>query len=267
VFASAAEMKAEFEAARAMAGFLDSNTWIGPCAGPAFARAESVDDLLVVLDDARTPEALVSHFASLHYDPAQGNELLLGSVESREGLWAAVVLTPDTRGELDADECLKQMLNRKARAARLFPRSHSFGLQEWLSGPLLSAMERRRLPLILQHSEQGWAEIRSLCLAHPALPVLVEGTGKKILYDNRVFYQLLADCPNFHLELHNLTNYLGVEDIVSRFGADRLIYGSYAPVNEPAAAQMVVTHARVSDGAKKQIAGGNIRRLIAEVLL
>lgn len=265
--ASVAQMREQFEAARASAGFFDANTWIGPYPGPAFARAEMVDDLLGVLKSAHTAEALVSHFASLHYSPVEGNRMLLESLEGREGLWAAIALTPDATGDPHTGELFEQVMSTRVRAVRLFPSSHSFSLQEWMSGPLLRILEERRLPLILHHSEQSWSEVRSLCLGHPGLPVVVEGTGKKILYDNRIFYQLLADCPNFHLELHNLTNFMGVEDIVSRFGAERLIYGSYAPVNEPAAAQMAVTHARLREEAKKNIAGRNLRRMIAGALM
>jgi len=94
----------------------------------------------------------------------------------------------------------------------------------------------------------------------------VEGTGKKILYDNRIFCRLLEDCANLHLELHNLVNGLGIEDIVERFGPERLVYGSYAPVRQPGAAQMAVAYSRLSDDAKRQIAGDNLRRLLSKVV-
>ncbi|MGB9620275.1 MAG: amidohydrolase family protein [Armatimonadota bacterium] len=263
---SAVDVKQRFDEARAAFRFFDSNVWIGPWQGPAFSRAETIDELLSVLKAAYVEEALVSHFASVHYDPWEGNRMLLDALEDRDGLWGAIVLTPDGPRGCSVEDCIRSAVAGKARAARMFPRSHSFSIQQWQSGPLLHILEQCKLPLILHHAELSWSEIRSVCLAHPGLPVVVEGTGKKILYDNRVFYQALADCPNLHLELHNLVNYLGLEDLVARFGPERLIYGSYVPVRQPGAAQMIVTHARISEEAGHRIAGDNFRRLISEVV-
>jgi len=197
---SAADIKQRFDQARAAAGFFDSNVWIGAHQGPAFSRAETIDELHAILNAAYIEEALVSHFASVNYDPWEGNRMLLDAVEGREGLWAAIVLTADGPRGCGVGDYLQRALVRKARAVRMFPKSQSFSIQEWQSGPLLRILEQHKLPLILHHSELDWTEIRSLCLVHPSLPVIVEGTGKKILYDNRFFYQLLRDCANLHLE-------------------------------------------------------------------
>jgi hypothetical protein len=263
---SVTDIKQRFNEARAAVGFFDSNVWIGPYQGPTFLRAETIDELLAVLKGACIEEALVSHFASVNYDPWEGNSLLLDALEGRDGLWGAIVLTPEGPRGCRVGEYLQSALIRKARAVRMFPRSHSFSIQEWHSGPVLRLLEQHELPLILHHSELSWSEIRSVCLGHPTLPVIVEGTGKKILYNNRIFCRLLEDCANLHLELHNLVNGLGIEDIVERFGPERLVYGSYAPVRQPGAAQMAVAYSRLSDDAKRQIAGDNLRRLLSKVV-
>jgi predicted TIM-barrel fold metal-dependent hydrolase len=260
------QLREDFERRREALGFADSNAWIGPPLEPVFGSRESVDELAGLLRRSGVREALVTHTACLKYDWAEGSRLTLEAVAGRDDLHAAIALVPPNAGEIaSVGDHLDEAIARKARAVRLFPKSHSFSLAEWCAGSILSEMQARRMPLILWHSETTWDHTHSLCLAYPELPVIVEGAGRKILYDNRMFYQLLADCPNFCLELHNLTNCFGIEDIVARFGAERLVFGSFAPYREPAAAIMAVTHARISDEHKRLIAGGNLRALIEAV--
>lgn len=148
---------------------------------------------------------------------------------------------------------------------RLFPKSHRFSLARWCSGALLDAINERRLVLTLWHIEAGWEPIKMLCDTYPDLPVLIEGRPRKILYHLRYFYPLLERYPNLHLELHNLNIYLGIEDIIERFGAEHLVYGSCMPFNDPNVSQMMVTGARIDDGAKQMIARDNLERLLQGV--
>jgi hypothetical protein len=245
--------------------FFDSNIWVGPPPEPAFRWFEKPPELAAEMDRSGTEAALITHFASLTYDWLEGNELTLDWAQD-ERLQAAISLVPNSTGEVGGTgRYLDGVIARGARAIRLFPRTHSFSLMPWCSGLMIEEMQARQLPLILWHSECSWDQIAFVCRNWPGLSMVIEGTGHKILYDNRMFYQLLSDHPNLFLELHNLTNYLVVEDIVSRFGAERLIYGSYSPLGDPGAATAVVAKARISEEAKALIAHGNLEKLIEEV--
>jgi len=245
--------------------FFDGNVWAGSPPEPTFRQFDKPEDLLAQMARSRTAGALVTHFASLTYDWRDGNDMAVDWARD-ERLHVAIAMVPDATGEVGGvGEYLDKAIGRGARAVRLFPRQHSFSLSPWCSGSLLAEIQARRLPLILWHSETSWDQLDFLCTAYPELSVIVEGTGRKILYDNRMFYQLMAHHPNLYLELHNLTNYSGVEDIVSRFGAGRLVYGSYMPLGDPGPPMAMVTEARISDGYKKLIAYGNLDMLIREV--
>jgi hypothetical protein len=262
-----AEMADVYRKARRRLAFLDSNLWIGRPKVPEFVDRFDLDALRRRLARYDIQGGVVSHFAGKDYGPAWGNAELLDALAGT-GLWAGVILTPEMFDpEAAGRACLADAIRRGARLARLFPKSHNFTLRPWCSGALLEALADSRLPLAIWHTEVGWDEMRSLCETHPDLPVIVEGTPQKILYHTRVLYPLLERCPNLHLELHFLTGYLSVEDLVRRFGARRLIFGSYMPVFDPNAAMMQVTHARISDADKTLIAHRNLEELIAGVRL
>jgi hypothetical protein len=149
--------------------------------------------------------------------------------------------------------------------ARVYPNAHHFSVREWCSEGLLRALVDARMPLMVRHTEVPWEEIRRLCAAYPGLTVIVEAVEQKILYHNRQYYPLLEQYANLRLELHNFVGYRAVEDVVHRFGARHLIFGSFMPVCDPNAAMMQVTHARISDEDRRLIARGNLLALVDEV--
>jgi predicted TIM-barrel fold metal-dependent hydrolase len=256
-----------YRQARAALLFLDSNLWIGRPRLPEFATGFDMNTLRERMARYGIGGGVVSHFAAIPYGAAWANEQTLRAVAGTD-LWAAITLMPEMfRAEADGRAYVRDAIGRGARLARVFPVSHNFTLRPWCSGALLEALADSRLPLAIWHTEVGWDEMRSLCETHPDLPVIVEGTPQKILYHTRVLYPLLERCPNLHLELHFLTGYLSIEDMVRRFGARRLIFGSYMPVFDPNAAMMQVTHARISDEDKTLIAHRNLEELIAGVRL
>ena len=251
-----------YRQARARLGFLDSNLWIGRPRLPEFATGFDLSTLRQRLERYGIRGGVVSHFAAKDYDPTWGNAQLLEAMAGT-GLWAGVVLLPESL-KAGRDD-LQEAISRGARLARLFPATHNFSLRSWCSGTLLRTLSDHRLPLALWHTETSWEEVHSLCESYPELPIIVEGTPRKILYYNRLFYPLLERFPNLYLELHNLVSYLGIEDIVARFGAGHLIYGSYMPVYDPNATMMQVTHARIAEEDKVRIARENLAGLIAGV--
>jgi hypothetical protein len=222
-------------------------------------------DLLKGLERYHIQGGIVSHFASISYDPTWANEQVLAAILGT-GFWAGITLLPEMFDSQSAGRSkLEQSIARGARLARLFPRSHNFSLRSWCCGEMIQVLVDVHLPLAIWHTEVSWEEIRQLCEEHPELSVIVEGTPQKLFYHTRSIYPLLKYCPNLIIELHNVTNYLGVEEIVRKFGAQRLVFGSYLPVCDPNAAMMLVTHARISEQEKELIAHGNISALINQV--
>jgi hypothetical protein len=258
-----------YRKAREQLQFLDCNMWIGrPTASPLvprFVTEYNLASLQKWMERYRIRGGIVSHFASKDYDPVAGNEMLLNALAGTN-LWAGIVLVPEMfESEKVGNNYLADVVARGARLVRLFPLTHRFTLHAWCSGALLSALEAWHLPLTLWHTETSWDMIRSICISYPDLTVIIEGTPQKILYHTRFFYPLLGECPNLRLELHNFSLFLSVEDVVARFGANRLIYGSYMPIFDPNASMMQVTHARISVEEKRRIAHKNLAEMIAGV--
>ena len=105
-----------------------------------------------------------------------------------------------------------------------------------------------------------------MCEDYPELRCHCRRDGRKLFYDNRIYYAVLARCPNLFLETHNLMNYLGLDDLVSRFGSQRFLFGSSFPHLDPnALGHAAFTRRDERSETELNIAHRNLDRLMAEV--
>jgi len=150
------------------------------------------------------------------------------------------------------------------RAARIFPRTHNFPLAPWCAGSLCEWLISRRMPLFVWHTETDWTSLHAFAKAFPGLTIVVESQVRKILYHTRPLFALMRDCHNVHLEISNFAGQGCMEYAVREFGAERLIFASFLPMNDPLAPIGMVLDARISEKEMALIAGGNLRRLVGE---
>ncbi len=140
---------------------------------------------------------------------------------------------------------------------------HGFGTSEYVIGPLLSELERHRIPLFIDQAEVSDAQLVGLCRAHPQLPVVA--CGFTYASDWRLI-PLCEQCPNLHVETSLLQGHNAYRRFVPMFGAERLLYGSGLPFRSPGATTMMTRYEDIPEDARPMIAGGNMVRLLAGVI-
>jgi hypothetical protein len=160
---------------------------------------------------------------------------------------------------------LRSLIDQGVRLVRLFPVAHNFLLVGAYLGGMLEAIQELRLPLMVWQTQTTWPTIAGVCEKYPELRFVVGGAGRKLFYDNRIYDAFLERYLNLFLETHNLTNYLGLDDLVNRFGSERLLFGSHFPHLDPNSAAMLICHGTMSPCDRHNIAHGNLERLLAEV--
>jgi predicted TIM-barrel fold metal-dependent hydrolase len=207
-------------------------------------------------------EALVTSTLSKEYDPPTGNERLHREIRRKRRLHGCFVFTPGATGEQGPlGEALGAMLRRGVRAVRLYPKLHTFQLDEWCCGDLFDALEERGIPLFIDIEQTDWQEVAAICGRRRSLPVVVLSTGYRIA---RLFYPLLERFQNLHVDTSMYCPHRGLEDVCRRFGPERLLFGTKWPFHTPGPAITHITYAEISDEAKRKIAGDNLRRLLGE---
>lgn len=245
--------------------FCDANCWLGtPCFFPLARelRPEAVKEILRRYD---LQGALVSHWDAVRLSAQEGNQALEAAAavlpESVYTVWTGLPTSMPEQDPLPG----RGSPDPRLRGVRLFPKTHQYSLVPWVVGGLCEWCSEHRIPLFIWHVELEWGGVHALAAAFPRLTIVIESQWQKILYHNRDLFSLLADCPGVLLESSNFIGQDNVSSFVRSFGAERLLWGSFLPVNDPYASIGMVLDADITDAEKRLIAGGNLRRLIAGV--
>jgi predicted TIM-barrel fold metal-dependent hydrolase len=245
--------------------WFDAHAWIGVGPQGSLHPVTSMAETARIMARYGIRRAIVAHVLARDFDPTAGNRLLVEAIADRNEFWGAAVLAPDDASASEFRARLRSLIAGRVRAVRIFPCSHNWLLADWCAKPWLGVLEELHVPLAVWHTETSWDEIAAVCQAHPQLPVIIEGPNRKLLYHNRVYYRLLEQFPNFHLEIHNLVGYLGLDDVVRRFGSRQLLFGTYLPHQDPNVPMMLVTDGQIAQEDQQNIAHGNMERLVDAV--
>jgi predicted TIM-barrel fold metal-dependent hydrolase len=239
--------------------FSDCNAMVGPWLYPL--HCAGVTDLLAAMDYSNIRHALVYHSAAWHHHPQTGNEMLMAEIAGHERLlpcWA--VTGTATREQGDPTDVLLALKRNQVRAVRIFPKTQKFLTDAWVLGDLCAALEEKQVPLLVHKEEldDNAANLYPLCHDFPRLPVVLTCSS---YFHSRIFYALLEKCPNFHVDTSLFLVHGGIEDVVERFGPERLLYGSHLPFTEPGPSMTAILYAEIADKDKRKIAYENFQRL------
>ncbi|GEM_PF-4303410 len=242
--------------------FFDANCWVGPSDFLDGKRIIGVSELKEYLGE-NIKEALVSNKRAVDYSPIIGNEELARMIKREKRFFGTAVLLPGATKEMGSlEEYLNWMKMNRLVAAHIFPKKHSFSISSSGVEELLSKLSQKNIPLIVWNTEVDMDEIEDICINFPNLPLILEMGEAKIIYNMRDCYNLLERYDNFYMGMDGLVTAYLIEDIVKRFGAKHIIFGSGFPSQDPQAIAMLITHGEFDEGSKRLLAGGNIRRIL-----
>lgn len=258
-----------FAAARAL-NLFDANCFFGPVSRPQPGSFDTPEQLLAEMDRLGIAEALVYHADARWHSPARGNEALLAQVGGRARLHPSwVLLPPQTSGMPEPEALVEEMVSKGVRAARMFPREHTFCLSEWCLGSLVEKLEEARVPLFLDFDRRHWAEeivpweqVAGLCERHPRLPVVLvhESLGSV-----RNLFALMERYENLLVETSYFVPHHGIEEVCIRFGGNRLLFGTGMPLYEGGGPIGSLALSGTDEANKRLVGGENVRRLLGAV--
>lgn len=224
----------------------------------------STAHLLEDMDLAEIAGALVSHGLAHAYDPRYGNDRLAAELTLAPGrlfgVWCILPLgSPDFYRS--GDDLLLAMEKAGVRAARVVP--GGFSLRPEVVGETLAALEEARMLTLF---EAGWAAGRDLfeCFhdllsRHPHLPMLLTDASWA---QQRHVRRLMELHSNLHLEFSSYQANRVLEEYVTAFGDERLLFGTGGTEKSPGAARALVDYAQIPLVSRQRIAGENLKRLL-----
>jgi len=227
----------------------DVNVRVGP-SGIHGELALDTPELLEEMDRFFIREAVASHWTAEEYDVPLGNAALAEVAQAR--------LTPAWAALHDTD-----LAPLKPKAVRLTPggNQHNFSMARWCSGPLFDYLDAHSVLTLIARNDIDWSELDRLLESYPRLPVVLLDTGYRA---DRYLFPLLEKHRNLYFDSATYLAHRQLEAFVETHGPDRVLFGTRLPLYTPAASLGVLATARIRDDARLAIAGGNLRRLLAD---
>lgn len=249
-----------------MITFIDANCMIGPRQHVREGALKSTPEFVHLMDELGISQAIAYHSASKEADPKLGNELLFEETKGYSKFIFQWGVMPDIwDGFYKSEELSKKMKKNDIRCVRLFPKTCGYSLEPYVSEELLTFLTNHKIPVFIDRSEfSTWNELYELCTSYSNGIFILCDTSYDCL---RQLVPIMEQCQNLFIETSTLFMHQSIRDFCFHFGAERLVFGSSAPIHSMAAAVSLIRYSDISQREKEMIASRNIERLLKEVLL
>ncbi|MHB9023172.1 MAG: amidohydrolase family protein [Armatimonadota bacterium] len=254
-----------------MVEWFDCHAEIGRRIIPNPIQVADAAGLAALYAEIGVQRALVVHARMYQDAPQVSNPLVVAETQAFpqfEPTWA--VLPPQTGEQGTPAEFVAAMRAHGVRALWAFPTDHEYLLNAVTFGPLFEEMRARKIPLLVKVAAlglhpAGWANLGTLLSEAPGLRMAV--VLASVWGQDRYFRPLIERYPGLHLitSLYNLEG--GIPAFCTRYGSERLLFGTSFPDCQPGGAMMTLLHSGISEDHVRAIAGGNLQRLLEEVSL
>ena len=225
------------------------------------ARAEA---MVARMDRLGIDRLVISSHTAIYSDFRAGNDEAAAAVDGfPERFVGALVLNAHYCDEI-ADEISRCLARGGFQWIKLHSSLHKFRLHGDECEPIWREAERQGLP-VLDHSWQGSADCGAeacdaVAAAHPEVRLVLGHSLAPNGYADAC--DLARKHENVYLDTAtSQVNYGQVASMVDRIGPDKILFGSDTPFLDPAPQVAKVVFARISDGDKRQILGGNAERV------
>lgn len=219
------------------------------------------------LDRAGVTGGLVRQVAQDTQGVVIGNEMLAADLKtSTHDLYGMYTILPPYTHEIPAPDDLPAVLKAlKMPVLRINPRDHRYLPRPGVLKDYLAVAEEARIPVMMDTA--CGIELRDcwdIMECFPNLTAII--AYAQIWPTDRMERPFLAQFPNTVLDLSYMITDQGLEDLVKEYGGSRFLFASRFPFMYIGGQQLNLRCAEISDEDKELIAGGNLLRLIREVL-
>lgn len=229
-------------------------------------ECRNAQEMVEELDYCGIHSAVVYHQSAHDLDPGWGNRIITEESANHPDrlIPSWVILPPLSDQAFQPDRLLAEMKEHGVKLLRVYPYHHRFLLNAITMGETLDVMVSRRIPLYLSPKD-GWEQIYQVLKEFPELTVILNYYGP--WNPDRFLFPLLRAYPNVYLETGDYQTDGGLERTSSRFGSERLLFGSEFPTNYIGGPLATLIGSKLTPDEKENIAHKNIERIIGGVSL
>ena len=242
----------------------DANVRLGDS---AFGYSLQLADLLGQMDQLEVGRAVVCAARPISGDTCEANDLIANAIASATGRCIGFARVDPWRGDQALTELNRAVTELGLRGLLLDPWEDHFVVSSALVDPVVARAGELGLPVLVAGGYPNFShpsQIGALAGRHPNVRFIATHGGQLnisglLLADAR---SMLAAHTNVVIETSGVYRQDFIEDTVAEFGAERVVFGSGAPVFDPRLEVLRVRMAHLSEEAKLAIGSGNLQQLL-----
>jgi len=219
--------------------------------------------LVETMDRIGVATSVCSSVQCFGSNPAFGNGEVADATRAYPGrILGYVVLWPDSP---EAVRCETERWFAEGFVGVKLHNANGFSYLDAAHAPALAMANERRMPVLLHlwGREDEMAEARELAETYSRASILLAHSGSQ---HTERYVTLARDLENVHLDLCLSLGRRGlVEQLVAEAGAEKVLWGSDATFLSMTHQFGKVVGAQLSEDEKRQVLGGNARRLLDRI--
>ena len=236
-----------------MQEIIDINTLFGPM--PAGAADLSVTELEELMRTHNVRYSCTLSTVGMLLDPVAGNGATRAAVTAHSSLIPVATLNP----LIYFGDPIASFRSEGFRVIRFFPAQQQWSPQSAAFSTLIKQIEQDCLPILVEVDERSTATVLAAALAQYPGPVILSGVSDLTLAE---VVAVMRTCPRFYLETSSLLAMGAIGQAVTCVGADRVLFGSGAPLKSISGTLGTLKYAGLSDKEFAKVTYANAHKLL-----
>jgi predicted TIM-barrel fold metal-dependent hydrolase len=217
----------------------------------------SVERLVREMDKYHITASLTLCTIGVFYDHNRGNAITLEAAKANNRLIPVATVNPTKWYGSAVD--LQAVCAQGFKILKFFPDEQGWAIRSSAFAKVVEQAASLKIPIIVSIAHSGDpTDVSSVTASYPA-PVVLGSVSLETLSE---VVAVMEKHPSLLIGTHELHAPGALEMLVSRVGAERIVFGSGSPRRVIASSLAYVANSELSNEQKSLILGGNIKRVL-----
>ena len=178
-----------------------------------------------------------------------------------KGVWT---LLPSCTEEIPMPEILPALMKQNnIGALTINPQAHRYIPRKFVIGDYMAMAQERKIPVLLNTARGiNLEQVDDIMRDFPDLTVIL--TFAHCWPNDRFLRPFLDEYPNLCLDMTYMLTDCGLKDLLKKYPAEKILFGSGYPMSYMGAHMLVIRHAEIDEEYKQKIAGKNLKNILGE---
>jgi hypothetical protein len=230
-----------------------------------FGYQRTADEAIRALDAEGIGTAAVAPMHPHDGDFGRANRELAAAVRESAGRLVGIARVDPWDAELAVAQLTSAVTEDDAKAVFLHPAEEHFPINNPVARPIAERAASLGIPVLVatgHHCMSEAAQVARFAEWCPDTPVIMTNGGQLNISGMGQFdAQLALGSPNLYILSSGVYREDFLERMVARFGAERLLFGSFAPQYDVRYEHQRVLKVHVTDEQRELVLAGNAERL------